>query len=151
MLKRLLVFGVLSVLLAGCMGVMVTMRGPARPPRGPARIIWKAQSGDLSPGSYTLIATLRYRTTWCGITKARNDKNNHATLARRAGELGADAILLTCGGPGTAEACHCWGKAVTLHSGAGAGAGAGAGSPNDQPNPSPSTPSPSSPPDTPAL
>jgi hypothetical protein len=110
---RLLIIAAVVALATGC-GISVSMRGPALPPRPPARIIWKAHSAGLAPGSYTLIAVVKKRTTWCGATKARFDRDNHRALARKAGELGGNVIVLRCGAPGTTGECYCWGDVIFI-------------------------------------
>ncbi len=84
----------------------------------PAEIIWAEQATAVDPGSYEVVGTLKKRTTWCGVTPAISDSKNHQALATKAARLGADAIFLSCGAPGTVGQCICTARAIRWTAGA---------------------------------
>lgn len=100
--------------LVGCgFGTTITQKGPKYAPReGPAKMLWRNRAVLPDPSTYELLATIQRRTGTCGISPAMTDQDNHATIASEAGKLGADAVVIDCGIPGTTGECHCFGDAI---------------------------------------
>jgi hypothetical protein len=114
--KRI-VFGVAGLLLlvAGCSVKSARTPGVSYPQRvDTAKIIWRQSFVQMDPASYEVVGQVQKRTTWCGVTQAAADEDNHAAVAEEAARLGADVVVLDCGGVGTVGECTCFGTALRV-------------------------------------
>lgn len=106
---------ILASPLFACGGTKVIRMGPELGPRSePARIVYKEHMAHLDPLDYTLVGRVSKRTTWCGITPAKEDESNHRALAVAAARLGADVVVISCGEIGTVGQCDCTGDALLM-------------------------------------
>jgi uncharacterized lipoprotein YajG len=110
--KRIILIAVL--LLAGCASVSSTdtlYHGTKRypPHSGNVDVYWKEQGAPADLRKYEFVATVKARSTWCGITAARFNSEVHNYIISRAGQVGGDAVVLYCGELGTTGECECYG------------------------------------------
>ncbi|MEM7437268.1 MAG: hypothetical protein AAF436_19105 [Myxococcota bacterium] len=102
-----------------CNKVSMSRTSPTKFPakEGPATIIWDDQARGIDPSSYEVIGTGQKGGALCG-KQAMADTEKHQALAREASAIGADAVFLSCGTPGTTGECWCTGRAVRWTAGA---------------------------------
>ena len=84
-----------------------TKRYPANP--GTVAVYWKDQGVPVDLTGYDFVATVKARSTWCGLKQARFNSNVHSYLISRAGEVGGDTVVLYCGELGSVGECYCYG------------------------------------------
>lgn len=102
------------LLLAGCASVSSkdtiyhgTKRYP--PVSGNVDVYWKEQGAPAYLRKYEFVATVKARSTWCGITAGKFNTEVHDYIISRAGEVGGNAVVLYCGEVGTTGECDCYG------------------------------------------
>ena len=79
------------------------------PYSGNVDVYWKEQGVSADLRKYEFIATVRARSTWCGITAGKFNTDLHSYIIARAGEVGGNAVVLYCGELGTTGECDCYG------------------------------------------
>jgi hypothetical protein len=112
-IRHTFVVAALLLASAGCSVKSARTPGVSYPQRvDKAKIIWRQAFVDADPASYEIVGQVQKRTTWCGVTQAAADADNHATVAEEAARLGADVVVLDCGAVGTVGECTCFGTAL---------------------------------------
>jgi hypothetical protein len=87
--------------------------GKTYPPyTGEVLVFWKEHGVPGDPNAYEFLGTVHKRSTWCGITPAKYNKELHKALIDEAGKYGGNAVILYCGEIGTVGACTCYGDVI---------------------------------------
>ncbi len=110
--SRLILISVLS--LTGCTSVSSkdtiyhsTERYP--PSTGNVDVVWKEQGVPGHLREYKFVATVKARSTWCGVTAEKFNMEVHDYIISRAREVGGNSVVLYCGELGTTGECDCYG------------------------------------------
>ena len=102
------------LLLSGCASVSskdTIYHGAKRypPSSGTVEVFWKEQGVPGNLRKFEFVATVKARSTWCGVTVGKFNTEVHDYIISRAGEIGGNAVVLYCGELGTTGECDCYG------------------------------------------